>query len=149
MEVVNATLKHLDLLAPLFNLYREFYGKKDDAENSYLFIKERLEKKDSIILLAINDVGYCIGFMQIFPSLSSLSTSNIWVLNDLYVVSEHRGLGVARMLMNELNCLAIMNKVSSIILETDKTNRVAQGIYESLGYTRETMMYHYRLNLND
>ncbi|EGR2064445.1 N-acetyltransferase, partial [Vibrio cholerae] len=128
---------------------REFYGKKDDAENSYLFIKERLEKKDSIILLAINDVGYCIGFMQIFPSLSSLSTSNIWVLNDLYVVSEHRGLGVARMLMNELNCLAIMNKVSSIILETDKTNRVAQGIYESLGYTRETMMYHYRLNLND
>ncbi|EGR2244629.1 N-acetyltransferase, partial [Vibrio cholerae] len=119
------------------------------AENSYLFIKERLEKKDSIILLAINDVGYCIGFMQIFPSLSSLSTSNIWVLNDLYVVSEHRGLGVARMLMNELNCLAIMNKVSSIILETDKTNRVAQGIYESLGYTRETMMYHYRLNLND
>ncbi|ENM3868964.1 GNAT family N-acetyltransferase [Vibrio cholerae] len=117
MEVVNATLKHLDLLAPLFNLYREFYGKKDDAENSYLFIKERLEKKDSIILLAINDVGYCIGFMQIFPSLSSLSTSIIWVLNDLYVVFEHRGLGVARMLMNELNCLAIMNNVIPVIIE--------------------------------
>ena len=49
MRIVQATLEHLDLLAPLFVKYREFYGMLSYPESSRKFLEKRLRRKESVI----------------------------------------------------------------------------------------------------
>ena len=43
MRIIKATLEHLDLLAPLFVKYREFYGQLPYPDSSRSFLEKRLD----------------------------------------------------------------------------------------------------------
>jgi len=43
MEIIRAQTEHADLIAPLFDLYRQFYKAPSDLEASRQFIAERLK----------------------------------------------------------------------------------------------------------
>lgn len=91
MRIVQATLEHLDLLAPLFVKYREFYGMLSYPESSRKFLEKRLRRKESVIYLALADEeDRLLGFCQLYPSFSSLSLKRVWILNDIYVAEEAR-----------------------------------------------------------
>lgn len=69
MRIVQATLEHLDLLAPLFVKYREFYGMLSYPESSRKFLEKRLRRKESVIYLALADEeDRLLGFCQLYPS---------------------------------------------------------------------------------
>ncbi|WP_339285728.1 hypothetical protein [Oceanobacillus sp. FSL K6-3682] len=49
MEISQATMKDLEGVSNLFNLYRVFYQQTSDLEGARAYIKQCLERKDSVI----------------------------------------------------------------------------------------------------
>ncbi|WP_234400152.1 hypothetical protein [Shewanella marina] len=93
ITIIEASLNELIEIAPLFNEYRQFYQQADDLSLAVNFIRQRLEHHQSVILLARTAAGKPVGFTQLYPSFSSVSAQSIWILNDLYVSDNCRGLG--------------------------------------------------------
>lgn len=107
MKVNKATETDLDQLVPLFDGYRMFYKQASNPEAARTFLTERLQKKDSVIFLAIAPDGTGLGFTQLYPSFSSVSMQRTYILNDLYVASEARKKGVGEALMETAKLFAI------------------------------------------
>ncbi|WP_391090449.1 GNAT family N-acetyltransferase [Vibrio sp. NH-UV-68] len=148
MEIVKAKIQHIDLISPLFDSYRVFYGQSSDLGVAREFIESRLINNESVIFLALDEHGNGLGFTQLYPSFSSVLADKILVLNDLFIVEKARRQGVARKLMNAAKDLALKDNVKGLALETAESNVNAQKLYESLGYRRQSGTYHYSLKLH-
>jgi ribosomal protein S18 acetylase RimI-like enzyme len=141
------------LVAELFDAYRQFYECASDPSLARRFIQERLEKGESVVFLATSVEGEAergLGFVQLYPSFSSVSAARIMVLNDLFVHPEARRAGVGRALMEQARRHAIGAGAVRLTLETAAPNRQAQRLYESLGYRCENdEVRFYTLELGD
>jgi GNAT superfamily N-acetyltransferase len=146
MEIILASLEHLDAVSNLFDLYRGFYKQSSDIEAARKFLQERLQKTDSTIFVA-SDNGQIVGFTQLYPSFSSVSMRRIWILNDLFVEESYRKRGVAKLLMSAAEEFARETGAIRIILSTQISNIAGQAIYESRGYSKDEEFYHYALRL--
>ena len=133
-----AELQDVPKLAPLFDLYRQFYKRKADIREAEKFLSERIENKESVVFVAENSQGDLLGFTQLYPGFTSLGMARSWILNDLYVVQSGRRIGIGRLLMNAAHELACVTGAASINLETQVENTKAQSLYESLGYEAES-----------
>ena len=131
-----------DLAAPLFALYREFYGVPYDEAVARDFLRARLERDESVVLLA-ELTGEPVGFTQLYPGFSSVRVAPVWVLNDLYVVEPARGSGAAPALMQEAERLARLAGAVRLQLETAQDNTRAQRLYAREGYSVEDGYLHY------
>lgn len=147
-SITCATLDDLDALAVLFDAYRVFYGKSSDPDTARDFLRERLSHDQSVIFIARDDAdGAALGFVQLYPSFSSVSARRIWILNDLYVAASARKRGVARALMETARQHAIQTSALRLVLQTAADNANAQALYKSLGYVRQSDMYEYSLGV--
>lgn len=146
IEIQRASADLVDLIAPLFDQYRGFYGQAADPDGARRFIEQRLSGEESVVLLAQFD-GRPAGFTQLYPSFSSVSMAAIWVLNDLYVASDCRQSGVGRALMEAAAEFAKQDGAKRLSLATAPDNTVAQQLYESLGWKRDSF-WHYELELS-
>ena len=128
--------RDIALIAPMFDLYRQFYGKPADPKLAETFIRDRLKARESVIFIAIAEggSGEALGFVQLFPSFSSVSAFRLWVLNDLFVAPGARRLGVGRALMEAARRHAVETGAKRLTLETVAENRAAWSLYEDLGY---------------
>lgn len=131
-----------DLVAPLFALYREFYGKRYDEAVAADFLRARLERDESVVLLAERH-GDAVGFSQLYPGFSSVSAAPVWALNDLYVLEQARGSGAAQGLMDKAAQLAREAGAVALQLATAVDNARAQRLYEKQGYRVEEGYLHY------
>lgn len=142
IDIQIANLTHLNSLQELFEQYREFYQMQRQETRSLEFLKQRLEKKDSIILLAFNQQSLA-GFVQIYPAFTSVAMQPLWILNDLFVTQAQRKQGVARKLMESVESLARKEGIFSIKLATQINNAYAKKLYESLDYRLIDQFDHY------
>lgn len=150
MRIVQATLEHLDLLAPLFVKYREFYGMLSYPESSRKFLEKRLRRKESVIYLALADEEDCLlGFCQLYPSFSSLSLKRVWILNDIYVAEEARRQLVADHLLQHAKQMARETHAVRMRVSTSVDNEVAQKVYESIGFREDQEFKNYTLPISD
>ena len=143
-----ATIHDLDLLAPLFDAYRQFYRKPSDLDLSRRFLLERFQHNQSIVLLAVRQDGSPVGFTQLFPSFSSVSAARILILNDLFVAPEARRMRVGSLLLSAAASFGRAVGVVRLTLSTEVTNEAAQALYETEGWTRQTDFYVYNLTLD-
>jgi len=150
MRIINPTLEHLDLLAPLFVKYREFYGQLPYPDSSRSFLEKRLERDESIIYLALpdDDDNKLMGFCQLYPSFSSLSLKRVWILNDIYVAEDSRRMLVADNLMREAKKLAKDPNAVRLRASTSSDNEVAMKTYESMGFKADTEFKSYILPIH-
>jgi ribosomal protein S18 acetylase RimI-like enzyme len=150
MNIRQAGMADVDLVAPLFDAYRQFYERPPDLALSRAFLAERLSRGDSVVYVAEED-GMALGFVQLYPLFSSTARrpGRSWLLNDLYVIPEGRGRGVGRRLMDRARRLGVETNARAIELATARTNAVAQALYESLGYRRDELFAHYALDLSE
>ena len=81
-------LRHLDKLAHIFDLYRQFYKQNGDINAAKLFLKERIVASESIIFAAFED-GTIVGFTQLYPTFSSVTLQRSWILNDFFVLENN------------------------------------------------------------
>ena len=146
IEVKQTTLADLDLVVPLFDAYRQFYRRPSDPESARRFLSDRLERSQSVILLAVAE-GRPIGFTQLYPSFSSASMAPIFILNDLFVAPEARRSGAGSALLQAAADYARRSGAIRMTLSTEVTNTTAQALYERMGWKRDTVFYVYQLNL--
>lgn len=146
MNVELIRQEQLAELAVLFNQYRVFYRQTSDLKAAKQFLEERFQRQDSVIFVAKND-DRLVGFTQLYPSFSSVSLKRIWILNDLFVTELFRRRGVAQRLLVAAEKHARLSYAARIVLSTQASNTIAQRLYESRGYVRDTEFYHYALRL--
>ena len=146
-QVRQATIHDLDTLAPLFDGYRQFYGQPADLARARGFLAERLQRQESLILLARDERVEGLGFTQLYPLFSSVRTVRIWLLNDLFVASPARRQGVAAALLGAAAEHARALGAASLSLSTALDNAPAQALYESLGWQRDRQFCEYSIHL--
>ena len=147
LQALRADASHLDLIAPLFDAYRVFYRQPSNLAQSRAFIAERIARDESVIFLAQDDTGEALGFVQLFPTFSSIDAHRTWLLGDLFSTANARGRGVGTLLMNTARSFAVLSGGKGMVLETATDNFNAQRLYESLGYVRDSGYYTYCLDL--
>ncbi len=147
--VHQATLKDLDVLAPLFDAYRQFYGRASDLPLARTFLHDRLLLAQSTVFLACGPQREALGFTQLYPTFSSTAAARTLVLNDLYVVPEARRRNVGRQLLKAAETYAQSQGAVRLNLVTDLENVQAQALYESTGWARLTHFHMYERTLGD
>jgi ribosomal protein S18 acetylase RimI-like enzyme len=145
-QVVPVTLEQVELVAPLFDAYRQFYGQPPDPDGARRFLAERLGRGESVIL-AVVEGGRALGFTQLYPAFSSVSMRPIWILNDLYVAEGSRRRGVGARLLRAARDHAMKTSAVRLALSTAVTNTTAQALYERDGWKRDTAFLHYEYQL--
>jgi ribosomal protein S18 acetylase RimI-like enzyme len=133
----------------LFDAYRQFYGRTGDEARAAEFLRARVATGESRVLAA-RAGDRIVGFCQIYQEFSSLSLTATWILNDLFVLSEARGLGAGRALVVATLDQARAAGAIAVVLETKSDNDVAQTLYRSLGFVeshRDGEFIHYRNDL--
>ena len=143
MQVIHCTETQLDTLVELFNDYRIFYEQPSDLSASRAFIEENLTQKRSKIFLLLDDSGLPVGFSQLYPAVCSLAMRSYYYLSDLYVAQSARRNGYARYLMKYITDYFSKEGAQRLTLDTATTNKIAQSLYESLGYAREEVYITY------
>ncbi len=135
------------LIAPLFDAYRQFYEQPADADAALAFITARLERGESVILLARRPDGSALGFCQLYPSFCSVLAAPIYLLYDLFVAPDARRLGVGRALLLAAEAHARATGHARMDLTTARNNLRAQALYESLGWVRDEVFLTYARHL--
>lgn len=136
MNIIQATINHLDDLVPLFNDYRIFYRQKSNTIAVKDFLKERLTKQDSIIYITyINNIA--VGFTQLYFLYSSVSMKPMYVLNDLYIDINYRNKNIGTTLINKAKALCKKKGYKGLIIQTENTNP-AQHLYQREGFVKDT-----------
>jgi GNAT superfamily N-acetyltransferase len=136
-----ATLEDLELVAPLFDAYRRFYAQPGDLVRARNYLRDRLSRDESVILLATHD-DRTAGFTQLYPVFSSVRTARTWILNDLFVAEDARRGGIARALLDAAADFARADGAAGLSLETMRDNAPARALYRAAGWHEdETQWY--------
>lgn len=147
ITVEQATIDDVEQIVPLFDAYRQFYGKASDAVMARAFLAERFKNEESVVFVAKNSEGATIGFTQLYPSFSSTRLARTYVLNDLYVTPDARRLGAGKLLLEAAARFGRTAGAARLSLSTALTNTPAQKLYESLGWKRDQAFCEYGLAL--
>ena len=142
-----AVSQDLEQLAPLFYGYRQFYGKPSVLELARRFLSDRLSKQDSLVLIAEEPGTDAVGFVQLYPSFSSVNAARIYILNDLFVAANARRRGTGALLLQSAAEHARASGAVRLKLSTQITNLSAQRLYTALGWKRDEDFYEYGLSL--
>ena len=146
-KIIDAESNHIEEVGKLFDLYRQFYEYESNLIESTSYIKERINKKESKIFIAINDINEAIGFVQLYETFGSLDLGKIVILYDLYVKKDHRKNKIGKQLMLRSHEYAKKINAKRIQLSTATDNFIGQSLYESLGYVKDIDFYTYDLEL--
>lgn len=138
-----ATLADLDVTAPLFDAYRQFYEQQPDLDLARSFLQDRLRNHESVLLLASDAAQQVVGFCQLYPTFCSVEAKPIYSLYDLFVTPAARRSGAGKTLLRAAEKLAIEHGKSRMDLTTAKANKPAQAAYESLGWIRDEIFFAY------
>lgn len=151
MEILRAYTRHLSLIVGLFDEYRQHFSQPPNPEGCRVFLADRLERRDSAIFFASEGSGSfqrALGFMQLYPTFSSLALQRIWILSDLYVILGCRRHGIARALHERARQLVAETRASGVAFAAGRENSVAQRLCEALGCQREEKEHHFYLSLD-
>ncbi len=146
ITIRQAVLPDLDLIVPLFDGYRQFYGRDSNPEGARNFLRERFNHGESIVFLAFEG-EVPVGFTQLYPSFSSQLMARSYVLNDLFVAPQGRRKGVGTALLSAAVKYASNIGAVRVSLATAVTNATAQAVYEAAGWKRDEqfLVYHFAL----
>lgn len=134
INIKQATTNELDELAILFDQYRTFYQKAGDVDAAKKFLKERIESDESVILISFDDKNVVTGFTQLYPLFSSTRMKRLWLLNDLFVDSNHRGKGISVALIDKAKEHCRQTGACGLMLETAMTNKIGNYLYPRAGF---------------
>lgn len=138
-----ASTKDIEAVALLFDAYRQFYQQSSDLPLATKFIRDRISKEESVIILAENADHEALGFCQMYPSFCSVNAVAIYTLYDLFVQPEARRTGAGKVLLLAAEKHAARNGVDRMDLTTAKTNHAGQALYQSLGWVQDALFFSY------
>ncbi|HEY9048529.1 MAG TPA: GNAT family N-acetyltransferase [Ohtaekwangia sp.] len=134
ITISQAALHDLEALAELFDEYRKFYRHASDLSGARTFLSDRMMHQDSVIYIARSADGAAMGFVQLYPLLSSTRMKRVWLLNDLYVHPDFRGQQVSVGLIDHAKDLARRTGAAALLLETEQSNAIGNNLYRKTGF---------------
>ena len=146
-SLFRAQVNDIEALAPVFDLYRQFYSQTSDLTRAKVFLKDRMEGGESVIFFAKDPANpsQVTGFIQLYPSFSSVSMLRLWILNDLFVVESARGKGLGLALMKKAESFARETGARGVTLKTAIDNESAQKLYNEAGWKKDERFFTYNL----
>lgn len=142
ITVRQAVLSDVEALVPLFDGYRQFYGRASDLSSAREFLLARFNHGESVLFIA-HEGNIPVGFTQLYPSFSSVSLARVFVLNDLFVHAQARRKGVASKLMSAATDFAKSLGAVRVSLSTATSNETAQALYQSAGWKHDEQFFVY------
>jgi ribosomal protein S18 acetylase RimI-like enzyme len=142
-EISRATVSDLAELHVLVEKYRAFY-KQPENEKTLSYLEQRLKNDQAVVFIARVD-GEAVGFTLLYPTFSTVSLSDIWLLNDLYVDESARGKGIANQLMDVAEVAAKEAGATRVFLRTANDNLPAQSLYEGRNWVKDEVFRRYDL----
>lgn len=146
-QIRQASVTDLEVLVPLFDGYRQFYGKTSDIALARAFLLERFQHNQSVIFIAIQPNSTAVGFTQLYPTFSSVSAARTFILNDLFVATEARRSGVGIKLLQAAAQFGRAVGAARLSLSTAIDNETAQALYVSQSWVLDTKFCTYSLSL--
>jgi len=143
-----ANADDVEAIASLFDGYRQFYGQSSDLGGASAFVAERLERGDSVIIVAEID-GQQVGFAQLYPSFTSVGMTRIMILNDLFVAVDHRRAGAGQALLAAAAEWSRHAGAIRMTLSTQNGNIAARQVYDRIGWVRDDEFVIYKFELTD
>ena len=143
ISVRRAGAEDLPEVAGLFAGYLDFYRRPAPAERVLTFLRERQERGESVLLLARTGDGAPAGFVNVYPTFSSLSMAPVWTLNDLFVAPTARRTGAGRALVRACVAEARTAGAVAVQLQTAPDNQAAQALYRAEGFEPDTFAAYY------
>lgn len=143
VEIRRANAADIKELTGLVEQYRAFY-KQEPNSNTESYLSERMTKNEMVTFVAQVDEKL-VGFTNCYPTFSTVSLSQIWLLNDLFVDPDHRGKHIADQLMVTAEQAAKDAGATRIWLRTAHTNTPAQALYEGRGWVQDEVFRRYDL----
>lgn len=137
LQIKQASIDDINIVAPLFNAYRIFYNQASDMAGATNFLYERIVKNQSTLFIAFIN-GEAVGFTQLYPIFSSISLRPALLLNDLYIAETARKMGIATALLNKAKEFGKQNNAGWLLLEAAFDNYNAQSLYEKNGWIKQT-----------
>lgn len=142
-EISKANASDLPELHALVEKYRAFY-KQAESDKTLSYLEQRIANDEAIVFIArVN--GAAVGFTLLYPTFSTVSLSNIWLLNDLYVDESARGNGIASELMDVAELSAKSAGATRVFLRTANDNLPAQSLYEGRNWVKDEVFRRYDL----
>src|SRR5699024_9895254 len=120
--IMKAGLNQLELVVKLFKEYRTFYKKLANIEEEKKFIYDRIINQQSVIFLATHRNKNPLGFVQLYPSFSSVNLTKIWILNDLYFAQTARHHSEANIYIQKSSTYALDQWAKLIIIYNSNVN---------------------------
>lgn len=143
IAIRQARTRDIPAVAEMFDLYRQFYEQQPDLPLAQLFIADRLNNCESVILIAGTSSSGMLGFCQLYPSFCSVEAKPIYSLYDLFVLPVARKAGIGRLLLLAAEKKAAAEGKTRMDLTTARTNKAAQSLYESLNWERDEIFFAY------
>lgn len=141
INIRRATLADIEQVVVLFDEYRQFYSQLSDTARARKFLSERIEKNQSFIFVA-EDINRLVGFIQMYPTFSSVSMMPDMIMNDLYVFPAERKKGIGKQLLDTAKKFCTDNGYKGLWIETANDNP-ARSLYESQGWEKDVAFVHY------
>lgn len=142
VSVRQAAYGDLEVLAALFDRYRQFQGQPSDPTAARRFLHARFDHGESVLFLAHRG-GQPAGFAQLYPSFSSVSLARVFQLNDLFVDEIGRREGIASKLLAALEDYASSMGAARLTLAVAIPNERAQALYEARGWKKDQQFFMY------
>jgi len=142
-EISRATVSDLAELHGLVEKYRAFY-KQPENDKTRSYLEQRLNNDEAVVFIARLE-GKAVGFTLLYPTFSTVSLSNIWLLNDLYVDESARSKGIASQLMDVAEAAAKAAGATRVFLRTANDNLPAQSHKEGRNWVKDEVFRRYDL----
>ena len=138
MKIQRADLSDLDRLADIFGTYRDFYRQPEAPEAVAAFLKERLQKQDSVIIYASDD-EQILGFVQLYKIYTSVGLTPVWLLHDIFVPRGDNKRAIGRALVQAAQQVSEESGAARLETSITRDNQAAQTLYQGLGFSRDEL----------
>ena len=127
------TRAEIEQLAEIFDRYRLHYGEAADARTAG-WLEENISSGRLEAFVA-EDNGAFVGFAITMTVPASLRLGHFWQIRDLFVLPNHRRLGVGSTLLDFIRAAAVRAGALRLVLQTEADNTPALRLYAESGYT--------------
>ncbi len=128
------TRAEIEQLAKIFDQYRIHYGEAAGAHRAVSWLEGNISSGRLEAFVA-EDEGAFVGFAITMTVPASLRLGHFWQIRDLFVLPNHRRLGVGRTLLDFIHAAAVRAGALRLVLQTEADNAPALRLYAESGYT--------------
>ena len=131
MKIFKAEQLNIDLLSPLFEAYRLANGMTENPQRVYTFLCNRIRFNESMFFIALDDRQQAVGFVQLYPRLSSLQLQRYWQLTDIFVSANSNQAEITAALIAKAKEFVRYTQATRLVAEVSQPQR---EILESEGF---------------